>query len=464
MKKQDQKQAVNSEIERRAAVSGVPPELYVYEMDTHCSDEGGPRDFVPVKESEMLMLGSDHFDRSLWPSLLRSALQDGVPIALAPDDSRIYRDGRTPLTDCCGWGSGEEHLLILSERANAALGPFLRQTCRPVPVTCTTAPLFGYSLQAVEDVLDVNKSQANWNISHITEYAIHTEKLGRSPIFRIPQHHWQILVLQPFVDAVQQHMLTGYRYKRVWPHASIPVVVTVAVKKLPRIAKDKRREPKLSTTGKKAATDFLEGLLGAPLTGDDGKPGVLFGYRLPELSLPSGSIVAADLLLSEEKPFARRVKAGDYPLTLVAARVGGERDERIAFAVVQFGDNPVATWEVAVVGESGGKKPVKSDDQGYGVDSGAGGLCDAGAQEALLALADPEGTHMKRLEKEMKKTYRHTRSWVHVQTEGGSAAIFSSGYGDGQYLSYFGLDRAGEPVALVTDFEILNWPRRPELT
>jgi len=39
--------------------------------------------------------------------------------------------------------------------------------------------------------------------------------------------------------------------------------------------------------------------------------------------------------------------------------------------------------------------------------------------------------------------------------------MFSSGFGDGFYASYFGLDASGEVVALVTDFAVVDWDARP---
>jgi Protein of unknown function (DUF4241) len=35
--------------------------------------------------------------------------------------------------------------------------------------------------------------------------------------------------------------------------------------------------------------------------------------------------------------------------------------------------------------------------------------------------------------------------------------IFSSGFGDGYYASYFGYDGEGELVALMTDFLVVDW-------
>jgi hypothetical protein len=62
---------------------------------------------------------------------------------------------------------------------------------------------------------------------------------------------------------------------------------------------------------------------------------------------------------------------------------------------------------------------------------------------------------------EMQKSYRHTRHWAVAEGESGSIAAFSSGYGDGYYASYFGLNATGAPAALVTDFGICDWPRHP---
>ena len=182
---------MEAEIERRAKGAGVPPEHYVYELQKHHTDEGGPRGYVPVKVMERLK--SDHYNRELWPSLMRAARQDKIPIVCAPDDSRMFRDGRTPLADIGDWGHDEDHLLILSERANSALAPFLKMTCEAVPVQCATAAIFGYRLKSVQDILDVEKCDADWvtyggekTCVSFTKYSIHTEKLGRSPIFRTP--------------------------------------------------------------------------------------------------------------------------------------------------------------------------------------------------------------------------------------------------------------------------------------
>ncbi len=62
-------------------------------------------------------------------------------------------------------------------------------------------------------------------------------------------------------------------------------------------------------------------------------------------------------------------------------------------------------------------------------------------------------------EEQFDKTYIHTYSYAIGSITGGEhneVAAFSSGYGDGCYPSYFGLDEAGKPCALVTDFLVLE--------
>jgi len=83
---------------------------------------------------------------------------------------------------------------------------------------------------------------------------------------------------------------------------------------------------------------------------------------------------------------------------------------------------------------------------GYGVDSGTGCFADPQAVDLINEASDPDMKFFHEVDAEMDKVYRHTRSWVHIETPKGSAALFSSGFGDGMYPSYFGLDEALEPA------------------
>src|SRR5262245_43113258 len=209
---------------------------------------------------------------------------------------------------------------------------------------------------------------------------------------------------------------------------------------------------KLSSASTKMsdASCFADALgSGCELTFDD-NPADAHVYRLPDLWLPTGEIVAADGFIMERQPFTRHVKPGRYPVMIAIAALG--TDERIAFAQVRFSDRPVARWEMALVAGQDLSTLQPGYFFGYGVDSGTGCFADAQAVDLINEASDPDMKFFNEVSAEMDKVYRHTRSWVHIETPKGSAALFSSGFGDGTYPSYFGLNEALEPVALLTDF------------
>jgi hypothetical protein len=217
---------------------------------------------------------------------------------------------------------------------------------------------------------------------------------------------------------------------------------------------------KLTAHGVKVdfGTEFADVIGPGPTTMPDGKAVTFDCFSIGKLSLPSGNVVAADgFIMFDAKPFTRSVKPGSYPLTVAVALLGN--DQRIAFAQLRFSDRPIAKWEMALTPGQELSKLKADEIYCYGVDSGTGSFADPGAQDVLSAR-DARKLVDDAME-EMKKVYQPTRDWVVVDTPKGSAALFSSGWGDGGYASYFGLDDQGEPVVLVTDFQVIDWKRRP---
>lgn len=204
--------------------------------------------------------------------------------------------------------------------------------------------------------------------------------------------------------------------------------------------------------------------LGAPLTlvnfddVNDAVTASLVIYELPDVRFPSGKVCASDGFIMSGKPFTRDFKPGKYPVQLLIQKFSN--DERIAFAKLELAARPVDRWELAVTKAQKVSKLKPGEFYGYGVDSGTGCFFDPAAQKLLNQT---EMGFFQRVISEMENSYKNTRSWVRIDTEQGSAALFSSGIGDGFYASYFGLDKQGIPVALLTDFGIVNWPRRPDI-
>lgn len=187
--------------------------------------------------------------------------------------------------------------------------------------------------------------------------------------------------------------------------------------------------------------------------------------RIPlgQLEVPTGRIVVADPLVNPDRPpLAREVPVGRYPVTLYRAQY------RIAMAELRLAPGKVARFEMATI--PGQNLAELKDDEifGYPVDAGTGGFMDASAKAAM------DRRETLQIEKQRGTSDRYSNYYddvLHAEMErnGGNyvlhrpladdpvnVAIFQSGWGDGFYASYWGLDEAGRPLVLVTDFGVLQ--------
>lgn len=172
-----------------------------------------------------------------------------------------------------------------------------------------------------------------------------------------------------------------------------------------------------------------------------------------ELEVPTGRLGASDPFTTsfEEPgvPFAIRAPVGRFPVELAIARYANG-DQRVACARVRFDRAKAVRWQMALI--EGQRTPGDGETAGYGVDAGTGSFYDLAARaevdestsEAWLAAAERNGVD--------------TWTW-HVAALGvANVVMFSSGWGDGFYTSWWGLDDGDRPVELVTDFELLIGP------
>ncbi|MBI1371884.1 MAG: hypothetical protein GC159_03875 [Phycisphaera sp.] len=227
--KSERQAEIQAELARREAASDVPPALHVYLLNLHHADEGGPRTFFPIQLTEQLDRSRHDpslYDPDLKYRLVQDALDHGEPIACALNKTECFVPD-APVADYSEIGMLDSDLMLFTVRAEDALRPFLQSCCRKVPVECKEHALVGYQLESVDDVLDTEQTVASWidhktrtRASHISRYAFHTDRLGASAIFRLPQDS-RSLVLQPFVDVVRSTGLIGMRFRKVWPHPAL---------------------------------------------------------------------------------------------------------------------------------------------------------------------------------------------------------------------------------------------------
>ncbi|MFU8804793.1 MAG: DUF4241 domain-containing protein [Bradymonadaceae bacterium] len=189
-----------------------------------------------------------------------------------------------------------------------------------------------------------------------------------------------------------------------------------------------------------------------------------------QLSLPSGSLIACDPLMSlETEPFSVHLSPGTYTVSLIMAEL---RDEtRVAYAMLRLGPGEPLRWETAVVAPVDHKINVLDaiDDVGYSVDSSIGCFMDAETATALLdyqQIVMPEDNDLERLiGSRIRKRRRGgcgsaivdlKRDLKMPNEDGRNLIAFETGYGRGVYTTYVGFDEEDEIVSVVTDFEVLD--------
>ncbi len=194
-----------------------------------------------------------------------------------------------------------------------------------------------------------------------------------------------------------------------------------------------------------------------------------------ELQLPTGRIIAGDpFFIQDQKPFKTKVNPGRYPVKLLIHKI--EEDHfRIAFAKIQFANIPATHWTLALtedITEDQIKDLQQGEFFGYGVDAGLGCFTDLETNGIFNEVmdrfykADPSKNYYDDLlAEEFKVTSgqhplsRDLGDWDnHFPKKGDNRNVimFASGWGDGSYATYWGMDSSGEIVELITDFNVVG--------
>jgi hypothetical protein len=195
-----------------------------------------------------------------------------------------------------------------------------------------------------------------------------------------------------------------------------------------------------------AAIDpFLEAVLAGAAPPSETDPSI---FRIETcviglLGIPTGNIVAGDPDVGSTEAFSRLAPRGAFPVRLYIVHYK-DGDQRIAAAALEFGEEIPDQWEQA--------------DVVSGVDAGTSCFMDRTTAERLALIRQQDPRWQDEMYREMEKTSVPTWSWAMVPIPPDSApslACFSSGWGDGAYVSYWGL-RGGNVTRLVTDFELVR--------
>lgn len=175
-----------------------------------------------------------------------------------------------------------------------------------------------------------------------------------------------------------------------------------------------------------------------------------------ELDLSTGEIIACDPLTTgtDWPALSRKVEPGHYPVSLLEAQ------GRVAAAILRFRPGTPLRWELATLpGQD--TSTLKGDEVfGYPIDVGLGSFMDRTAMVLMSEQQDKLETDQNYYDDVLATEFapNQDRFVMHHPVAGNplNVAMFWSGWGDGVYPSFWGLNAAGEPLLLMTDFDVLE--------
>lgn len=197
----------------------------------------------------------------------------------------------------------------------------------------------------------------------------------------------------------------------------------------------------------------------------------LIEIHIGDVNLPTGRIIAADPFFTEEQlPFSRTVIPDKYPVYIYVSQMD-DVHHRIAYARIKFRPEE-ATRHILALTEDITQEEINelSEEEffGFAVESGLACFMDAETNESLISRMDEvqekdeEANYYDEVLAEEFREYsgknqfsRELGDWNdhHPDAESDNNVImFASGWGDGYYPAYWGLNEAGDTVELTIDF------------
>jgi hypothetical protein len=235
---------------------------------------------------------------------------------------------------------------------------------------------------------------------------------------------------------------------------AVVLIMLLAVVHLASLADDARSavtaaSAAMSPSGAPGADPWLPPAAVAALFADPAahrEPGVerLEVVDLAPLDVPTGRVVAGDVFLADA-PIDRALRPGRHPVRVLLAHL--DQGGGAVVAAAALGEAGRATGWVSP------DREIDAGEAGYPVDSGT-----AAFQSEGLPSGEASEARWQAILDALKAGYDKGELWAALDADDGGASVvaFASGYGDGWYPLWLGVDAAGQPVALLTEFGVLR--------
>ena len=191
-----------------------------------------------------------------------------------------------------------------------------------------------------------------------------------------------------------------------------------------------------------------------------GHPTTLQQLHVTDLLLPTGHLVACDpVAYFEPQPFRQTCPPGRYQVYVHLL----PKEERLAYAELRLRDAPISRWELAVTAQQDPSTLAADEVFGYPVSAGLGcfmdqttvALLDQHDADLQAELGDQYISYYDNYVDDLLYTAEADYLYCTLQpyaNQENNVAVFHSGYGDGVYATYAGLDEHGQPVKFITEF------------
>jgi len=168
--------------------------------------------------------------------------------------------------------------------------------------------------------------------------------------------------------------------------------------------------------------------------------------RVGEVKIPTGKLIICDPTRdAPAQPLARTIPPGNYTVTAAYA------DSVVAYARLTVQPGKPARWELAPFETA---KPKAAKDI-FPADNGLAAYMDVEAYQRV-EQNKAAGVYPVSFEEDViDRVLGEGDQAMIALDERLNLALVRSGYGEGQYRSYWGFDEAGEPLCLVTDFQVI---------
>ena len=200
----------------------------------------------------------------------------------------------------------------------------------------------------------------------------------------------------------------------------------------------------------------------------------LVEIHIGDVNLPTGRIIAGDALYTDVQPaFSRMVEPDKYPVFIRVAKID-ELHHRIAYAKIKFRPEEATRYILAVTEDLTEEElnDLEEDEfYGFPVDSGIACFLDVETNPFYLSRIDAlqqkdaEADYYDEVLADEFKEYSGKNAFSRAlgdwndhkpdEASDNNVIMFSSGWGDGYYPAFWGLNENGDTVELVIDF-LLN--------